>query len=51
VAAQEAADYDRWFDTKVQASIDGLNDGTNRILSDEEVQQRRAALRAKRQYP
>jgi hypothetical protein len=51
LAAQEAADYDRWFDTKVQASIDGLNDGTNRILSDEEVQQRRAALRAKRQYP
>ncbi len=46
-AAQEAADYDRWFHAKVQASIDGLKDGTNRVLSDEEVKARRVALRAK----
>jgi hypothetical protein len=24
------ADYDRWFDAKVQASMDGVQDGTNR---------------------
>ena len=46
-AAQEAADYDRWFDAKVQASIDGLKDGTNRVLSSEEVQERRATLRTR----
>lgn len=46
-AAQIQADYERWFDAKVQASIDGLTDGTNRVLSDEEVQQRRTALRDK----
>ena len=46
-AAHEAADYDRWFDAKVQASINGLKDGTNRILSQQEVDERRAAVRAK----
>ena len=45
-AAQQDADYDRWFRTKVQASIDGLKDGTNRILTDAEVSARRQALRA-----
>jgi uncharacterized Ntn-hydrolase superfamily protein len=48
-AAQEAADYDRWFDAKVQASMDGVKDVSKRVLSDEEVNERRAALRAKLQ--
>jgi len=46
-AVQESADYDRWFDAKVQASINGLKDGTNRILSLHEVDERRAAVRTK----
>ena len=46
-AAQADADYDRWFHAKVQASLDGLADGSNRALSDEEVQTRRAALYAR----
>ena len=46
-AAQADADYDKWFHSKVQASLDGLKDGTNRLLTDEEVQVRRAALRAR----
>ena len=46
-AAQQDADYDRWFRGKVQASIDGLADGTNRILTDDEVASRRCALRAR----
>lgn len=46
-AAQDAANYDRWFRAKVQSSVDGLKDGTNRVLSDEEVKERRAALRTK----
>ena len=46
-AAQVDADYDRWFRAKVQASIDGLKDGTNRILTDAEVSARRQALRAR----
>ncbi len=46
-AAQAEADYDRWFHAKVQASIDGLKDGSNRILSQQEVDERRAALRAR----
>jgi hypothetical protein len=45
-AAHEAADYDRWFRAKASAALQGLADGTNRILSDEEVNARRAALRA-----
>lgn len=48
-AAQADADYDKWFRAKVQASIDGLADGSNRVLTDEEVQTRRAALRARLQ--
>ena len=46
-AAQADADYDRWFRAKVQASIDGLTDGSNRILTDAEVSARRQALRAR----
>ena len=46
-AAQQDADYDRWFRAKVQASIDGLTDGSNRILTDAEVSARRQALRAR----
>ena len=46
-AAHEAADYDRWFRAKAQAALDGLTDGTNRVLSDDEVNARRAALLAK----
>lgn len=48
-AAQQDADYDRWFHAKVQASLDGLKDGTNKVLTDVEVQERRAALRARLQ--
>lgn len=47
VAAQADADYDRWFRAKAQAALDGLKDGTNRVLTDEEVQTRRAALHAR----
>ena len=46
-AAQADADYDRWFHAKVQASLDRIADGSNRLLSDEEVAARRAALRAR----
>jgi|GEM_PF-632229 len=46
-AAQADADYDRWFHAKVQASLDGITDGTNRLLSDEEVAARRATLHAR----
>ncbi len=46
-SVEEAADYDRWFRAKVQASLDGLKDGSNRVLSDDEVTAGRAALQAK----
>ncbi len=36
VAAQADADYDKWFRAKVQESIDGLADGSNRVYSPEE---------------
>lgn len=48
-AAQVDVDYDRWFRTRVQASIDGLGDGSNRVLTDEEVQTHRTVLRARLQ--
>lgn len=48
-AAQADADYDRWFRAKAQAALDGLQDGTNRVLSLDEVEARRAALRARLQ--
>ena len=46
-AAQADADYDRWFHAKVQASMDGVKDGSNRLLTSQEVDERRKALRAK----
>ena len=46
-AVQRDADCDRWFHAKVQASMDGLKDGTNKILTDEEMQARRTALIAR----
>jgi len=42
-----SADYDRWFHAKVQAALDGVADGTNRLLTDEEVAAHRAALRGR----
>ncbi len=46
-AAQADADYDRWFHAKVQASMDGIADGSNRLLTAQQVDERRLALRAK----
>ncbi len=46
-AAQEAADYDRWFDAKVQASMDGVKDGSNRVYSAQEWAIRRAEIIAR----
>jgi hypothetical protein len=46
-AAHEAAEHKRWFDAKVQASIDGLKDGTNRAYSPEEWAARRAEIMAR----
>lgn len=46
-AAQADADYDRWFRAKVQASIDGLKDGTNKAYTAEEWTQRRADMIAR----
>ena len=43
-AAREAADYDRWFDAKVQASIDGVKDVSNRVYSAQEWAVRRAEI-------
>ncbi len=48
-AAQQDADYDRWFHAKVQASLDGLKNGTNKVLTDTQVKARRAALHARLQ--
>jgi hypothetical protein len=46
-SVHEAADYDQWYRAKVQKAIDGLKDGTNRVLPQEEVQIRRARLIAR----
>ena len=46
-AAQADADYDRWFRAKVQASIDGLKDGTNKAYTAEEWTKRRADMIAR----
>ena len=43
-AAREAADYDRWFDAKVQASMDGVKDVSNRVYSAQEWAVRRAEI-------
>ena len=44
--AAGAADHDRWFHAKARAALAGLADGTNRVMSDQEVNARRSALRA-----
>ena len=46
-AAQADADYDRWFHAKVQASIDGLADGSNKSYTPEEWAVRRAEIIAR----
>ncbi len=46
-AALQDADYDRWFRARAQKALDGLDDGSNRVLSAREVKARRAALRAR----
>jgi hypothetical protein len=46
-AAQIQADYDRWFDAKVQASIDGVKDGTNKPYTPQEWAVRRAEIIAR----
>lgn len=46
-AAQADADYDKWFRAKVQASIDGLADGSNRAYTAEEWEVRRAEIFAR----
>lgn len=46
-AAQQDADYDRWFRAKVQASLDGIKDGTNRVYSEAEWKIKRSELVAK----
>ncbi|MDD4942346.1 hypothetical protein [Rhodoferax sp.] len=46
-AAQLDADYDRWFRAKVQASIDGLKDGTNRVYTADEWKTVRADMLAR----
>ena len=43
-AAQHDADYDRWFHAKVQASLDGLKDGTNRVYTEKEWKVKRSEL-------
>lgn len=43
-AAQADANYDRWFHAKVQQSIDGMLDGSNRLIPEDEWKARRAEL-------
>lgn len=47
VAAQADADYDRWFHAKVQASIDGVKDGSQRVYGAEEWKTVRADMIAR----
>lgn len=46
-AAQADADYDKWFRAKVQASIDGLADGSNRVYTPDEWKVIRADMLAR----
>ncbi len=46
-AAQADADYDRWFRAKVQASQDGIQDGSNRVYTEAEWKIRRADMIAR----
>lgn len=43
---REAASYDAWFRGKVQEALDGIEDGTNPVVPDDEVKRRFDALRA-----
>lgn len=43
---QEAAAYDAWFRAQVQEALDGIEDGTNRVIPEEEWKERSARLRA-----
>lgn len=47
VAAQADADYDRWFHAKVQASMDGVKDGSQRVYGPEEWKTVRADMIAR----
>jgi hypothetical protein len=47
VAAQQDEDYDRWFHARVQASLDGLKDGTNTPYTPQEWEVRRADMIAR----
>ena len=44
---EQAASYDRWFRAKVQESIDGLADGSNKPYTPEEWAVRRAEIIAR----
>ena len=44
---QEIVNYDIWFKTRVQASLDALNDGTDRIIPAETWQKKRAEMQTK----
>lgn len=46
-AAQQDVEYDRWFHAKVQASLDGIEDGTNRVYTEAEWKVKRRELQAK----
>ncbi len=43
-AAQEAAEYDRWFRAKAKAALDGLTDGSNTPYTPEEWEAKRAEM-------
>ena len=43
-AAQEAADYDRWFSAKAQAALDGLTDDSNTPYTPGEWATKRAEI-------
>lgn len=42
----EAAEHDAWFRGQVQKALDGISDGSNRALSDDEWEARAKARRA-----
>ncbi len=43
---QEAAAYDTWFRAQVQEALDGIKDGTNRVIPEEEWKDISARMRA-----
>lgn len=46
-AAKADADYDRWFHAKVQATMDGIKDGSNRVYTADEWKTVRADMIAR----